>query len=93
MSKTPGEFDAFVEQISAMWYSQPDYSPEQLGRITVPTAIVDGAHDEGIKLEHTEEMARLIPGAELVVFPDASHFAFLQKPDEFNKAVLDFLQK
>jgi pimeloyl-ACP methyl ester carboxylesterase len=93
MSKTPGEFDAFVAQIGEMWATQPDYSAEQLGAIAVPTAIVDGAHDEGIKLEHTEEMAKLIPGAELIVFPDASHFAFLQKPEEFNKAVLDFLAK
>jgi pimeloyl-ACP methyl ester carboxylesterase len=91
LSKTPGEYDAFVQQISEMWYTQPDYSAEQLGRITVPTMIADGEHDEGIKREHTEEMARLIPGATLLIMPGVSHFAFWQKPDEFNEAVLGYL--
>ena len=74
-----------------MWATQPDYKPEQLAKITVPTMIADGEHDEGIKREHTEELAKLIPGAKLNILPGVSHFAFWQKPDEFNQAVLDFL--
>jgi pimeloyl-ACP methyl ester carboxylesterase len=91
LSKTPDEYDAFVEQISGMWNSQPDYTPDQLGKITVPTVIADGAHDEGIRQEHTKQMAALIPGAKLLILPDVSHFAMWQNPAEFNQAVLDFL--
>jgi pimeloyl-ACP methyl ester carboxylesterase len=91
MSPTPKEYGAFVEQISQMWATQPDYKPEQLAKITVPTMIADGEHDEGIKREHTEELAKLIPGAKLNILPGVSHFAFWQKPDVFNQAVLDFL--
>jgi pimeloyl-ACP methyl ester carboxylesterase len=65
MSPTPKEYDAFVQQISQMWATQP----EQLAKITVPTMIADGEHDEGIKREHTEELAKLIPGAKLVILP------------------------
>jgi pimeloyl-ACP methyl ester carboxylesterase len=36
-------------------------------------------------------MARSIPGAKLQFLPEVSHFAVLQKPDEFNRAVLEFL--
>jgi pimeloyl-ACP methyl ester carboxylesterase len=36
-------------------------------------------------------MAKLIPGAKLVILPEVSHFAFWQNPEQFNKAVLDFL--
>jgi pimeloyl-ACP methyl ester carboxylesterase len=36
-------------------------------------------------------MAKAIPGAKLVILPGVSHFGFLQNPDLFNKAVLDFL--
>ena len=93
LSPTPNDYDAFVTQISEMWMTQPDYSPEQLGSITVPTVIADGEHDEGIKREHTEELARLIPGAKLVIFPATSHFTFWQDPDMFNKAVLEFLDQ
>jgi pimeloyl-ACP methyl ester carboxylesterase len=91
LSPTPKEYGAFVKQIGEMWATQPDYKPEQLARITVPTMIADGEHDEGIKRAHTEEMAKLIPGAKLEILPGVSHFAFWQKPDEFNKSVLDFL--
>ena len=50
-----------------------------------------GDHDEAIVRAHTEAMAAAIPGAGLLVLPNASHFAFLQDPALFNAAVLDFL--
>jgi pimeloyl-ACP methyl ester carboxylesterase len=91
MSPTPAEFDAFVEQISKMWATEPNYTQDQLRAITVPTVIFDGDHDEAIEPEHTAEMADLIPGARLEIMKDASHFAMWQKPDEFNMTVLEFL--
>ncbi len=91
LSPTPGEFDAFVGQISKMWKSEPKYSKQQLRAITVPTTIFDGDHDEAIKPEHTRKMAELIPGARLVIMKDASHFAMWQKPEEFNSTVRAFL--
>ncbi|MBX3568821.1 MAG: alpha/beta fold hydrolase [Rhizobiaceae bacterium] len=91
LSKTPGEYDAFVAQISHMWESQPSWTKEQLGSITVPTAIVAGDHDEAIKREHTDYMASAIPGARLVILPNASHFAMLQDPEGYDKAVRDFI--
>lgn len=91
LSPTPDQFDAFVEQISQMWATEPNYTQDQLRAITVPTVIFDGDHDEAIEPAHTEEMAELIPGAELVIMKDASHFAMWQHPDEFNATVLEFL--
>jgi pimeloyl-ACP methyl ester carboxylesterase len=91
LSKTPDDYDGFVKAIGAMWESQPNWSADQLRSITVPTAIADGEHDEAIKRAHTEEMARLIPGAKLIILPGVSHFAMLQKPRLFNAAVLGFL--
>jgi pimeloyl-ACP methyl ester carboxylesterase len=91
LSPTPDEFDAFVEQISQMWATEPNYTREQLKAITVPTVIFDGDHDEAIEPAHTAEMAELIPGAKLVIMKDASHFAMWQQPDAFNATVLDFL--
>jgi pimeloyl-ACP methyl ester carboxylesterase len=93
LSKTPGEYDAFVEQISHMWASEPAWTKDQLATITTPTAIVLGDHDEAIFREHTEYMASAIPGAELVILKDASHFAMLQDPDGYTQAILDFLAK
>lgn len=91
LSKTPSEYDDFLAQIGDMWASQPDWTEEQLARITVPTAIVAGDHDEAIKREHTEYIASLIPGAKLIILPNASHFAMLQDPDGYSQSVLDFI--
>jgi pimeloyl-ACP methyl ester carboxylesterase len=91
LSATPKEYDAFVEQISKMWASQPSWTDAQLKAITAPVLVVDGDHDEAIKREHTEYIAATIPGAGLLILPNASHFAFLQDPGLFNYAVLHFL--
>jgi pimeloyl-ACP methyl ester carboxylesterase len=90
-SATPKEYDAFVEQISKMWASQPNWTDGQLKAITAPVLVADGNHDEAIKREHTEYIAATIPGAGLLILPNASHFAFLQDPGLFNYAVLHFL--
>jgi pimeloyl-ACP methyl ester carboxylesterase len=91
LSPTPGDYDAFLKQIEAMWAQQPNWTRPQLQQIKVPTAIADGAYDEAIKREHTEYLARAIPGAKLVILPDVSHFGMLQNPQEFTTAVLSFL--
>ena len=92
LSPTPGNYDEFLAQIQAMWAQQPNFAAAQLQRITVPAAIADGAHDEAIKREHTEYLARIIPGATLIILPDVSHFGMLQNPQEFSTAVINFLR-
>lgn len=93
LSPTPKEYEAFVEQISHMWASQPNWSDTDLATIKAPVLIVDGDHDEAIKREHTEYMAATIPGAGLLILPNVSHFAFLQDPGLFNAALLHFLDE
>ena len=91
LSPTPDQYDAFQEQIGKMWENQPNWTDAQLRTITSPVLVVDGDRDEGIKREHTEYIARTIPGARLLILPNLSHFAFLQDPVLFNMALLDFL--
>jgi pimeloyl-ACP methyl ester carboxylesterase len=59
----------------------------------VPVAIVHSEHDEFIKQEHAEYLARTIPDAEFIFLPGVSHFAPLQRPDQFNIAMLGFLDE
>lgn len=92
LSATPGDYESFVAQVQAMWAREPNLTAAELAAIRVPTAIADGAHEEAIKREHTEYMARTIPGATLIILPDASHFGALQSPKEFAAAVLGFLR-
>jgi pimeloyl-ACP methyl ester carboxylesterase len=91
ISPTPTEYEAFLDQIGRMWASEPEWSDAQLKTIRSPVMVADGEHDEGIKREHTEYMAATIPGARLLLMPGLSHFAFLQDPERFNAALLQFL--
>jgi len=75
-----------------MWATQPNFTEAQLRGITTPTWIVDADHDEAIKRENTEYMAKVIPNSGLLLQPEVSHFSFLQDPQQFTNDVLHFLQ-
>jgi pimeloyl-ACP methyl ester carboxylesterase len=92
LSETPNGFPAFSRAVLAMQLREPNYAPSDLAAIRGPqVAIVDGAHEEFILRQHTEYLARTIPGARLVILPDVSHFAPIQAPDAFNAAMIGFL--
>jgi pimeloyl-ACP methyl ester carboxylesterase len=91
LSDAPGGFRALADALGEMMKTQPDYSAAELARIRVPVAIAQSEHDEFIKPEHAEYLARTIPGAELIRLQDVSHFAPLQRPELFNATMLAFL--
>ena len=93
LSATPDQFDEFSAAVGLMQKTQPNYSANDLAQISVPVAIVQSEHDEFIKREHAEYLARSIPHAEFVLLPGVSHFAPLQRPEQFNAAMLAFLGK
>ena len=76
-----------------MQRTEPNYSARDLANIRVPVVIVHSEHDEFIKPEHAQYLARSIPGAELILLPGVSHFAPLQRPDQFNSVMRAFLGK
>ena len=93
LSATPDQFGAFVRAVGQMMKTQPNYAARDMADIDVPVAIVQSEHDEFIKPEHAEYLARSIRGAELIVLPGVSHFAPLQRPEQFNSAVRAFLAR
>jgi len=92
LSPEPGRFEELNEVLNALYEVSPNYSEDELGSITVPVLILDGAEEEFIKPEHTKRLAELIPRAQLVIMPDSGHFAPFAQPAEFNQIVLEFLQ-
>lgn len=93
LSATPGDYQKFVSEISTMWATQPNWTAADLARIGVRTWIVDADHDEAIKRENTEFMAREIPYAGLLLQPEVSHFSMLQAPGQFGDDILRFLER
>ena len=93
LSTTPNQFKEFSEAVGLMQRTQPNYSASDLAKVSVPVTIVHSEHDEFIKREHAEYLARSIPNAEFVNLPGVSHFAPIQRPELFNSVILAFLGK
>lgn len=77
----------------------PDAEPERiqppaigrLNEIGVPTLVIVGDRDVDDVRQAAEELGRGIRGARLVVMPGVAHVPNMERPDEFNRLVLDFL--
>jgi 3-oxoadipate enol-lactonase len=66
---------------------------ERLGQIKAPTLVIIGGEDAQSLKNVADTLASGIPGARKVVIPGASHHPPVERPNEFNKAVLSFLKE
>ena len=87
LEKAPPYAVAWAQRAMA---ARPD-STETLAAVTVPTLVVVGAEDTLSPPADAELIAKTVPGAELVVIPDAGHLSAMEAPAEFNTAVSEFL--
>jgi pimeloyl-ACP methyl ester carboxylesterase len=58
------------------------HGPKRLARITVPTTVIHGREDVLRPVGNGMRLARLIPGARYVEFPNAGHLVPLEAMDE-----------
>lgn len=63
----------------------------QLSAIDVPTLVIVGDKDADDTLATTDILSTQIKGARKVIIPNTTHHPNMEKPTEFNDAVLDFL--
>jgi len=64
---------------------------EAIARITAPTLAIAGAEDPSTPPEHLERIAEAIPGARLEVLEGAAHLANVERADEFNRLLEEWL--
>ncbi|MFI5137784.1 MAG: alpha/beta fold hydrolase [Sphingobacteriales bacterium] len=69
-----------------------DYLAEVLPQINVPTLVIVGREDEFTPVAKAEELRENLQNCKLVIIEDAGHLPNLEHPEEFNTAVLDFLE-
>lgn len=62
-----------------------------LSGISLPTLIICGQDDLLTPMKYAEYMEKNIPGAKLVRIEDAGHQVALEKPEQFDEAVIEFL--
>jgi pimeloyl-ACP methyl ester carboxylesterase len=62
-----------------------------LNRLQVPTLLISGEADLASPPGLIRKVAAQIPSAELVTVPEGGHSTYWERPDIFNRAVLDFI--
>jgi len=82
--------DAYARQLMACLTFD---AYERLPQIAAPTLVINGVEDVLLPAENSRIMAQRIPGAELVLFPEAGHLYFHEVPEEADAAVADFLRR
>lgn len=86
----PEHFVEVAEKVLRMAMTEPQLDLAQLADVRARTLVVS-ADDDAVSLEHTLELYRGIPDAELAVVPGTSHVLILEKPDLVADLVLGFL--
>jgi pimeloyl-ACP methyl ester carboxylesterase len=81
--------DAFFRQFDACLRHD---TVDRLNRLVVPTLIMTGDDDPLVPPGNSHVLQELIPAAELHVFTGGRHCVVIEKADQFNKKVIDFLK-
>jgi len=61
----------------------------EVGRI--PTLFIWGSKDSAVFLSSAKPLAQYFPNSRLVVFPGVGHLPYEECPDDFNRALIEFL--
>ena len=63
----------------------------ELPHFTMPTLIVAARHDWITPVSQAEEMHRLIPGSQLIIYEESGHMPFIEEHALFIEQVTAFL--
>jgi pimeloyl-ACP methyl ester carboxylesterase len=90
MARAVGK-EAGLRQMRALLAIQGAITP--LGEIRCQTVVIGGREDRRTTPAAHEELAKQIPGAELVIVEDAGHFTPLEKPGSVSEALSRWLME
>jgi len=64
---------------------------EEVKKISVPLLIVWGTRDQAVPIEDAYELEKLVPGSGLVVYPNCTHYAYLENLGQTINILKSFL--
>jgi pimeloyl-ACP methyl ester carboxylesterase len=79
--------DAFCRSAEALLHHD---TADRIGAISIPTLVTVGELDLVLPPRFSRELAGRIPGARLVVVPDAGHQPFQELPSDYNALLAEF---
>jgi pimeloyl-ACP methyl ester carboxylesterase len=89
--RSPLKRESYQAQLRAIMSWEGSHS--RLSSLSIPTLVIHGESDQLIPTENASILARVIPGAELVLLPDAGHRFMTDKTDEAISSILEFLSE
>jgi pimeloyl-ACP methyl ester carboxylesterase len=84
----PQPADAFARQLDA---SSRHDARDRLASLSMPAHVIGAEHDILLPVWKSQELAELIPGATLTVLEASPHGLNVERAEEFNRVVLDFI--
>jgi 3-oxoadipate enol-lactonase len=80
--------EAFVRQLEAGGRHE---TRDRLGSLSMPVHVIGAERDTLVPVWKSREIAELVPGAKLTIVPGAPHGLNLERAEELNQLVLDFI--
>ena len=64
---------------------------DKVHQIEVPTLVICGSEDQMTPVKYSQYLSTKIDSARLVVIDGGTHLAFMERPEEVNRAIKEFL--
>jgi pimeloyl-ACP methyl ester carboxylesterase len=98
-ARLPGARSRFLSVLRAgvNWRGQRESfvqsTLKDLERVSAPILVIWGRQDHVLPSAHANVVAKVVPQAKVVLFDSCGHLPQLERPDEFNSAMLKFLDE
>lgn len=87
------DVDGYLNACRAMLRLADEPMLPELGAIDCPSLVLTGERDPYCPPRASEMIATAIPGAELMVIPDAGHCMHWELPEKTNELILQFIER
>ena len=75
------------------WQTDVESLRNVIPQLKIPTLLIWGTSDKAVDPRSANALRGQLPHAELELIPGAGHLPFEETPDEFNRAVMEFLSR
>jgi len=88
----PDHWLRLLRQLEVLFKTPVSYGPEDWAQVTAPALVLTGDRDPFMPVEEQVELYRLLPQAELAVWPGVGH-AFPKRAELFTDLLVDFVDR
>ena len=92
LAMRPGKVHSVLSTLRS-WENDVSALSQAIPRITAPSLLTWGTRDGAVDLRSAERLRRALPASELALIEGAGHLPFEEAPGEFNRLVLDFVER